>query len=199
MRLSFSRLNIGGWSFLSFFYPRRVVELGIGDGTLLESLAKRDRNSIYIGIELDNEQCVQARSKIALSNVIIVNSSFEDLVPTFQDESIDQFIAVLPDPAFIDQKKEERWKPFYKSLYYKLKKQGRFRLVTELTDELLQPVSDDRYLAWADWLKSCFISLGFTLAGQQEGAPRQYLSRCIKQFRADPERIRMITLDLLKQ
>ena len=199
MRLSFSRLNIGGWSFLSFFYPRLVVELGIGDGTLLETLAKRDRNSIYIGIELDNEQCVQARSKIALSNVIIVNSSFEDLVPTFQDESIDQFIAVLPDPAFIDQKKEERWKPFYKSLYYKLKRQGRFRLVTELTDELLQPVSDDRYLAWADWLKSCFISLGFTLAGQQEGAPRQYLSRCIKQFRADPERIRMITLDLLKQ
>ena len=181
------------------FYPRLVVELGIGDGTLLETLAKRDRNSIYIGIELDNEQCVHARSKIALSNVIIVNSSFEDLVPTFQDESIDQFIAVLPDPAFIDQKKEEQWKPFYKSLYYKLKKQGRFRLVTELTDELLQPVSDDRYSAWADWLKSCFISLGFTLAGQQEGAPRQYLSRCIKQFRADPERIRMITLDLLKQ
>lgn len=199
MRLSFSRLNIGGWSFLSFFYPRLVVELGIGDGTLLETLAKRDRNSIYIGIELDNEQCVQARSKIALSNVIIVNSSFEDLVPTIQDESIDQFIAVLPDPAFIDQKKEERWKPLYKSLHYKLKKQGRFRLITELTDELLQPVSDDRYLAWADWLKSCFISLGFTLAGQQEGAPRQYLSRCIKQFRADPECIRMITLDLLKQ
>jgi tRNA G46 methylase TrmB len=181
-----------------FFYPRLVVELGMGDGTLLETLAKRDRNSIYIGIELDNEQCIQARSRIALSNVIIVNSSFEDLVPTFQDESIDQFIAVLPDPALIDQQKEERWRPFYKSLYDKLKKQGRFRLVTELTDDLLQPVSDDRYLAWADWLKSCFISLGFTLASQQEGAPRQYLSRCIKQFGADPQRIRMITLDLLK-
>nr|MDQ3976150.1 hypothetical protein [Thermoproteota archaeon] len=100
--------------------------------------------------------------------------------------------------AFIDEKSEEQWKPFYRSVYSKLKKKGRLRLVTELTDELLQPVSDDRYSAWADWLKSCFISLGFTLAGQQEGAPRQYLSRCIKQFRADPERIRMITLDLLK-
>ena len=179
-------------------YPRLVVELGMGDGKLLETLAKRDRNSIYIGIELDNEQCIQARSRISLSNVIIVNGSFEDLVPTFEDESIDQFIAVLPDPAFIDQKKEEQWKPFYKSLYDKLKKEGYFRLVTELTDDLLQPVSDDRYSAWADWLKSCFISVGFTLAGQQEGAPRQYLSRCIKQFRADPQRIRMITLDLLK-
>ena len=84
------------------------------------------------------------------------------------------------------------------SLYDKLKKEGYFRLVTELTDDLLQPVSDDRYSAWADWLKSRFISVGFTLAGQQEGAPRQYLSRCINQFRADPQRIRMITLDLLK-
>ncbi|HEX6252637.1 MAG TPA: methyltransferase domain-containing protein [Nitrososphaera sp.] len=186
-------------SFLSFFHPRLVVELGMGDGTLLETLAARDRNSIYIGIELDNEQCLQARSRITLSNVIIMNRSFEDLVPTFQDESIDHFIAVLPDPAFIDEKRKEQWKPFYSSVYYKLKNGGRLQLVTELTDELLQPVSDDRYSAWADWIRSCFISLGFTLAGQQEGAPRQYMSRCIKQFSGDPERIRMITLDLLKQ
>jgi hypothetical protein len=114
------------------------------------------------------------------------------------NESIDQFIVVLPDPAFIDEKREERWKPFYKSVYCKLKKQGRLVLVTELTDELLQPVSDDQYFAWADWLKSCFLSLGFTLASQHDGAPRQYLSHCIKQFRGDSERIRMITLDLLK-
>lgn len=182
-----------------FFYPRLVVELGMGDGTLLETLAKRDRNSMYIGIELNNEQCVQARSRITLSNVIIMNSSFEDIVPAFSDESVDQFIAVLPDPSYIDEKNEEQWKPFYKSVYYKLKKMGRLQLVTEITDELLQPVSDDQYSAWANWLKSCFVSLGFTLVGQQEGAPRQYLSRCITQFSGDPERIRMITLDLLKQ
>jgi tRNA G46 methylase TrmB len=183
----------------SFSYPRLVVELGMGDGILLETLAKHDGNSIYIGIERDNEKCGQARSRIDHSNVIIMNSSFEDIVPTFLNESIDQFIVVLPDPAFIDEKKEERWKPFYKSVYYKLKKQGSLVLVTELTDELLQPVSNDQYFAWAEWLKSCFLSLGFTLANQLEGAPGQYLSRCIKQFRGDPERIRMITLDLLKQ
>jgi tRNA G46 methylase TrmB len=171
----------------------------MGDGTLLETLAKHDRNSIYIGIELNNEQCVQARSRITLSNIIILNRSFEELVPTFLDESIDQFIAVLPEPAFIDKKRQEQWKPLYKSVYYKLKKEGRLQLVTELTDDLLQPVSDDRYSAWADWLRSCFISLGFTLAGQQEGAPRQYVSRCIKQFSGDPKRIRMTTLDLVKQ
>ena len=170
----------------------------MGDGILLESLAKRDGNSIFIGIERNNEQCVQARSRITLSNVIIMNISFEDIVPTFLNESIDQFLAVLPDPAFIDGKREEQWKPFYKSVYYKLKKGGRLLLVTELTDELLQPVSNDQYFAWADWLKSCFLSLGFALANQHDGAPRQYLSRCIKQFRGDPERIRMITLDLIK-
>ena len=199
MRLSFSRLNAGGGIFLSSFPPRLVVELGMGDGRLLEILAKHNCSSIYIGIELNNEQCVQARSRINLSNVAIMNSSFEDIVPTFLDESVDQFIAVLPDPTFIDQKKEEQWKPFYRSVYRKLKKQGRLQLVTELTDELLQPVSDDRYSAWADWLKSCFISLGFSLVGQQDGAPVQYSSRCIEQFRGDLERIRMITLDLLKR
>jgi tRNA G46 methylase TrmB len=171
----------------------------MGDGILLETLAKHDSNSIYIGIEHDYGQCVQAQSRITLSNVIIMNSSFEDIVPTFLNESIDQFLAVLPDPAFIDEKREEQWRPLYKCVYYKLKKEGRLVLVTELTDELLQPVSDDRYLAWAAWLKSCFLSLGFTLASQHDGAPRQYLSRCIKQFKGDPERIRMITLDLLKQ
>ncbi len=170
----------------------------MGDGRLLEILAKRKPSWMYIGIEINNDQCIQARSRITLPNVLIINGSFEDIVPTFLNESIDEFIIVLPDPTYIDQKKEEQWKPLYKSLYYKLKKRGRFKLVTELTDELLQPVSDDRYSAWADWLRSCFISLGFTLAYQQEGAPRQYLSRCIKQFKADPQRIRMITLDLLK-
>ena len=171
----------------------------MGDGILLETLAKRDGNSMYIGIERDNEQYVQARSRITLSNVILMNSSFEDIVPTFLNESIDQFLVVLPDPTYIDEKSEEQWKPFYKSVYYKLKKEGRLLLVTELTDELLQPVSDDQYFVWADWLRSCFLSLGFTLASHYDGAPRQYLSRCIKQFKGDPQRIRMITLDLLKQ
>lgn len=171
----------------------------MGDGRLLEILAKRNPDCMFIGIELDNDQCIQAQSRITLPNVIIINSSFEDIVPTFLDESVDQFIMILPDPAFIDQKKEEQWKPFYKFVYLKLKKQGRLQLVTELTDELLQPVSDDQYSVWAEWLKSCFISLGFSLVCQQDGAPTQYSSRCLEQFRGDAERIRMITLDLVKQ
>ncbi len=171
----------------------------MGDGRLLETLAKRNPNCMYIGIELNNDQCRQALSRIVLPNVTIINSSFEDVVPRFLDESVDQFIIVLPDPAFIDQKKVEQWKPFYKFVYLKLKKHGRLQLVTELTNELLDPVSDDQYSAWAEWLKSCFLSIGFSLLSQQDGAPRQYSSRCIDQFRGDPDRIRMITLDFVKQ
>ena len=170
----------------------------MGDGQLLEILAKRNPCETYIGIDLNSDQCLQAQSRITLPNVVIINSSFEGIVPTFLDESIDQFIVILPDPTFIDQKKEEYWKPFYKSMYLKLKKHGRLYLVTELTDELLQPVSDDQYSAWAEWLRSCFISIGFSLVCQHDGAPRQYSSRYIEQFRGDPERIRMITLELVK-
>lgn len=180
-------------------FPRVIVELGMGDGRLLESLAKRDGNSLYIGIELDNEQCDRARSRIALANVAIVSGSIEDVVPTFPDASVDRFIAVLPDPAFIDEKKQDRWKPFYKTVHAKLKPGGTLQLVTEITDELLQPVSDGVYAKWAAWLKTSFLSVGFVLAGQQEGAPAQYSSRCLDQFRGDLERIRMITLDLKKR
>jgi tRNA G46 methylase TrmB len=179
-------------------WPRVIVELGIGDGRLLESLAKRDSNSLHIGIELDSEQCRQAQSRIALTNVAILSGSFEEIVPTFPDGSVDRFITVLPDPRYIDEKKQDLWKPFYKTVYAKLKKNGTFELVTEITDELLQPVGDIAYAEWAGWLKSCFLSIGFVLKSQHEGASVQYSSRCLDQFRGDPERIRIATLELAK-
>lgn len=176
-----------------------TVELGMGDGRLLESLAKRHSNSLHIGIEIDNEQCSQAQSRITLVNVAIMSGSFEDIVPTFPDESVDCFMAILPDPAFIDEKKQDRWKPFYKIVYSKLKSGGNLMLVTEITDELLQPVSDEVYTKWITWLKVCFLSIGFVLADQHEGAPAQYSTRCLDQFRGDPELIRMITLEFTKR
>lgn len=186
--------------FSSLFYSQVIVELGMGDGRLLEALATHNNNSLYIGIELDSTQCRHAKSRISgLSNVVIMNGSFEDVVPTFLDGSIYQFIMVLPDPAFIDEKREEQWKPFYKTVYSKLKRGGTLRLITELTDEILQPVGDEQFLRWAYWLESSFLSLGFALANRNEGAPREYLSSCLEQFRGDPQRIRMITLDLHKQ
>lgn len=119
-------------------HTRTIVELGMGDGRLIEALARGDPQTVYVGIELDLEQCAQAKSRTSgLQNVFVVQGSFADIVPRFPDGSIDGFIAVLPDPSFVDEKKEEQWRPFYQTVYAKLKKPGAFRLVTELTDELL--------------------------------------------------------------
>jgi tRNA G46 methylase TrmB len=170
----------------------------MGDGRLLESLAKSDPQTIYIGIELDGGQCAQAKSRLRLQNVFVMHGSFEDIVSRFPDNSIDGFIAVLPDPAFISDKKEAQWRPFYKTVHAKLKKPGAFRLVTEITDELLQPVSNDAFDLWTVWLVETFRSLGFKVADLREGVPAEYSSRCLDQFKGDPERIRMITIELAK-
>lgn len=183
---------------LVFPHTRTIVELGMGDGRLIESLASGDPQTVYIGIELDGEQCAQARARINLQNVFVVHGSFEEIVARFPDGSVDGFIAVLPDPVFIDEKKEDRWRPFYATLYRKLKKPGAFRLVTEMTDELLQPVGKDAYDRWTVWLAETFRSMGFKVAGLSEGSPEGYSSRCLDQFLGDPERIRMATLDLAK-
>jgi len=179
-------------------WPRLIVELGMGDGRILESLATRDTNSLYVGIEIDKAVCKEVQSRIALANVSIMSGSFEDIVPAFPDGSVDRFIAVLPDPRYIDEEKEDCWKPFYKTVHAKLKKNGTLELVTEITDQLLQPVSDKEYEEWASRLKSIMFSIGFKLKSQREGAPAQYSSRCLDQFSGDPERIRMATLELAK-
>jgi tRNA G46 methylase TrmB len=175
-------------------HPKVTVELGIGDGRLLENLAKTS-SGLYVGIDLSSEQ---ARSRIALDNVMILDGSFEDIIPSFPDASIDRFIAILPDPAYIDEKKQDKWKPFYKVVRAKLKLGGTFQLVTEITDELLQPVSNGDYERWSEWLASSFSSIGF-MVNQHEGAPAGYSSRCLDQFRGDSERIRMTTLNMIKQ
>src|SRR2546428_9984426 len=112
-----------------------IVELGMGDGRLLEKLAKRDSNvhsTYYVGIELDKQQYEDAKRRINLVNLRLFNGSFEDIVPTFSDECFDLVIAVLPDPDFIDKLKQQKWQSFYKVVYSKLKNHGSFQLITEL-------------------------------------------------------------------
>lgn len=180
-------------------FPRVVIELGMGDGRLLERLAKADHRCLHVGVELDIEQCNQARSRVALDNVLILNGSFEELLPELADGSVERFVAVLPDPAYIDEKKSEKWKPLYALAYQKLRRGGTFQLVTELTDELLLPVGDSEFAHWKEWLMSTFSSLGFMISGTRDGAPPDYSTRCLEQFRGDSERIRLVTLDLTKQ
>ena len=185
-----------------------IVELGMGDGRLLKKLVdkgsdiKLNPNALtptYIGIEIDKKQFEVAEGHLKLNeNVILLNASFEQVLPMLHDGSIDQILGVLPDPAFIDKPNQNRWHSFYEIVYSKLKTGGLLRLVTELTNDLLEPVPDQVYDNWVNWLSGVFRSIGFTILDCRARAPPEYSTRCLTQFMGDPERIRIVTLDLLK-
>jgi tRNA G46 methylase TrmB len=177
-----------------------IVELGMGDGSLLKIMSENehDNNSFFIGIELDKCQYERAMSQIKLFNVKLLNGSFEDILPTFPDNSVYRVISVLPDPKYIDQLKQQKWKFVYEIVYKKLKNHGTLELVTEITDDLLQEVSDQVYTRWVEWLAYTFQSMGFQIVTIREGAPEEYSSQCLDQFRADPKRIRMVTVNMKK-
>jgi tRNA G46 methylase TrmB len=190
-------------SFSSSESSKVIVELGTGDGHILEKLAKSDNDhncsSTYIGIELDRTQYEDTKRRITLKNVKLLNASFEAIMPIFPDDYLDLVIAVLPDPNFIDKAKQYRWMTLYRAVYSKLRNNGSFQLVTEITDELFQPVSDEVYSKWVEWLSTTFQSIGFILVTKHDGPPSNYSSRCIDQFKGDPERIRMVTLHFEKR
>jgi tRNA G46 methylase TrmB len=177
-----------------------IVELGMGDGSLLKIMSENehDNNSFFIGIELDKCQYERAMSQIKLVNVKLLNGSFEDILPTFPDNSVYRVISVLPDPKYIDQLKQQKWKFVYEIVYKKLKNHGTLELVTEITDDLLQEVSDQVYTRWVEWLAYTFQSMGFQIVTIKEGTPEEYSSQCLDQFRADPKRIRMVTVNMKK-
>ena len=128
----------------------------------------------------------------------LLQGSFETIIHDFSDRSIDEIISVLPDPDFIDREKQQQWEKFYRVVQRKLSRQGRLRLVTELIDDLLQPVPEEAYKVWVRWLVKTFQDLGFFHLQTVEGSPIGYESECLERFKADPERIRIATFDFVK-
>jgi hypothetical protein len=187
-----------------------IVELGMGDGRLLRKLLEADKEADrkaadgkslkYVGIELDRSNYDRAKSLLKnYANVKLVNGSFEVLINDFLDCSIDEIISVLPDPKFIDIESQDIWDKFYRIMNQKMSRHGRFLLVTELIDDLLQPVSDEVYNSWVHWIVYTFQNMGFILVKSNEGPPDEYESECLERFRGDPERIRLATFDFVKR
>ncbi|MDQ3837861.1 MAG: class I SAM-dependent methyltransferase [Thermoproteota archaeon] len=186
-----------------------ILELGCGDGRLLRRLLEIERaegviqtgrsESLYIGIEYNDSRYNKARSLLErFTNVKLLNGSFEELIHEFADSSIDKIICVLPDPEFIDIKHQDRWKKFYSVVKRKLAPDGCLRIVTELTDDLLQPVPIDVYRSWIQEIIQVFRELEFFLVWVFEGSPPEYESECLDRFKKDPERIRLATFDFAK-
>jgi tRNA G46 methylase TrmB len=193
----------------SFRADRIILELGCGNGVLLRKLLEAERTgvtmqnnsskSFYIGIECDNLKYNKARLVVEhFSNVKLLNGSFEVLIHEFSDCSIDKIISVLPDPDFVDIRHQHRWRKFYSVLNCKLVANGSLRIVTELIDDLLQPVTADAYDTWVQEIIEIFGELGFSLIQVLDGSPLEYESECLKRFKQDPQRIRLATFDFTK-
>ena len=188
-------------------YEKIIVEIGSGDGRLLTNLADvyDKENVLLIGIELDQSQytssCLRIEGRNKKNNKIqFINESFEKVLASFQDNTIDTIISVLPHPKYIDKANEEIWIPIYSSILGKMKPHGDFILVTEIIDELLQPVSTSNYRVWKTWLVETFGSIGFNvLEVIDDGVPSSFSSHYLDKFRNDPERIRIMTLVMAKK
>ena len=180
-------------------YEKVIVELGSGDGRFLKKLLEDEtsKNILAIGIELDTSQYEKSCDLIEKNNMHFINNSYEVLLPDFPDESIDNIISVLPSPRYIDSDFQELWIPFYQIVLKKLKETGSLILVTELTDDLFQPVSASDFVAWKYWLESIFFSIGFKIR-TIDGVPPNFSSKFLDQFKGDPERIRIVTLIMRK-
>ena len=177
-----------------------VIELGIGDGQLLEAVINYENspNTCYVGIEIDAAQIQKARDRMTGKNIFLINESIEKVIPLLPDNCADHFIFVLPPPKYIDRKMESQWTLLYQKIYKKLKENGILTLVTEVTNDLLEPVSNDEFRSWKTWLASIFVSFGFTLREVFNECPLLYRSHFLEQFRSDQLRINIITLILEK-
>lgn len=183
-------------------YDKLIVELGYGDGKLLYQLSTKDENTntFYLGIEIDSSQ--YRRSYPTLSNrkhnLLFVNSSFEEIIAKLPDYSADEILSILPHPKYIDRKNERFWRPIYKTILRKIKKNGHLLLITEFTDELFSPVIYNDYVNWKGWIIETFTDLGFIVGNIIEEVPHTYTSKFIDLFSNDQERIKILTLYLTK-
>ena len=177
-----------------------ILELGMGDGKLLNLLSdsKNNFDCYFIGVEIKEEIFNIAKKNIKSPNVMLLNYSFETILPLFNDESIYKIISVLPDPKYIDKTYRDEWEIFYKTLYKKLQKNGIFILITEITNELLQPVTNNYFYKEVDNLKKIFQSMGFILLNDFEGYQENYMTSFLQIFNGDPKRIRIINFEFTK-
>jgi tRNA G46 methylase TrmB len=186
-------------------YKKFVIEIGSGDGRLLNNLVDLyDKKSVcFIGTEIDKVQYFNACTLAENSNkenIKFINEPFEKVFLNLNDNSVDTVISVLPHPDYIDKVHQDKWIPIYETVLNKIKDNGYFILVTEITDELLEPISESQYSDWKKWLVQTFSSIGFKIYRSiDDGAPLCFSSHYLDTFKRDPQRIKILTLVAMKK
>lgn len=183
-------------------FNKIILEIGSGDGQFLIDMAtkSKEKDIQYIGIEIDKSAYEKSITfnELKKYNIFFLNKSIEELINNLSDESIDMIISILPHPDYIDKKNIRYWSILYKEIMVKIKTKGKFLLVTEFIDELLEPVKDIDYNNWKNWIIKAFIDIGFSISKIIDGVPDSFTSLYLQKFKRDPERIRLLTLILIK-
>lgn len=182
-------------------YREYIIELGSGDGRMLFDLSCNIlyADYYYVGIEIDPilyNQSVSLTLDQRNDNISFLNDDFEAVIRNLPNKTINTFLCILPHPNYIGKEKENTWKNLYIDLRDKLKENGKLVLVTEYTNELLSPVMLDEFQEWKKWLITKFTLIGFHLIKLQNTVPLLYTSTYVRKFKQDPERIRIILLEL---
>lgn len=77
------------------------LEIGMGKGTFITTLASRNPQNNYIGLEIKEERALSAAKKaekLGLNNVRFICCNFKFLPEIFADNEIDQLYINFPDP-----------------------------------------------------------------------------------------------------
>ena len=185
-------------------YDKIVVEIGSGNGVSLINILEHydKKRAFFIGIEIDNVQyfdACQKMKKMRADNIQFIHESFENFFSEIESDSIDTVLSILPHPDYIDKNNQKLWLPLYKKVLKKIKKNGYFILITELIDELLERVTVEKYQEWRKWLIETFRYIGFKIIKIIDyGAPSYLSSHYLNKFRNDPQRIKIISLIMIK-
>jgi hypothetical protein len=160
------------------------------------AIKNREQDLFFVGIELDSSLYEQSCALLSNedTNICFVNGNFEEIIGSYNNDTIGMFISVLPHPNYIGQEKEDRWTSLYKMMLTKLKKYGEFLLITEYTNELLSPVTIEEFEKWKKWITLTFEHIGFNVNVVAENSPLTISSYYLTQFKNDADRIKILSL-----
>lgn len=120
-------------------YKRLEIEVGCGKGQLISSMAQRNTDNLYIGIEKFDSVICRAITKVIekeIDNCLLIRHDAALLLDMFDKEEVDKVYLSFPDPwPKARHEKRRLTSPNFMDMYRViLKKGGEIRLKTDNYD-----------------------------------------------------------------
>ena len=121
-------------------YHKIYVEIGSGNGDYIVNIADREKDSLFIAVEIKFKRIFKTLKKLInknVKNLLVVHGDGSVFVDFFlENNSVDNFIINFPDPWYKKRHQKRRLvnKNFYQTLYQKLKKDGNIYIATDYSE-----------------------------------------------------------------